>query len=61
MVLLWKEKNIVIPLDDIRKFYENKEKFWVVCKGKDDKLQICRVQIWEILFPTKFKEGYFDL
>ena len=44
-----------------QKFCENKEKFWVLSKGQDDKLQICKVQGWEIPFPAKFKEGYYDL
>ena len=65
MVLLWKEKNIRIPSDEIRivisKVLWEQRKFWVLCKGQDDKLQICRVQRCEISFPTKFKEGYYDL
>ena len=63
--LLWKEKNIRIPSDEIRivvsKVLWEQRKFWVLCKGQGAKLQICRVQRREISFPTKFKEGYFDL
>ena len=44
-----------------QKFCENKGKFWVLSKAQDDKLQICKVQNWEIPFPAKFKEGYYDL
>ena len=35
--------------------------FWVLSKAQDDKLQICKVQSWEIPFPAKFKKGYYDL
>ena len=34
-----------------QKFCENKGKFWVLSKVQDDKLRICKVQRWEILFP----------
>ena len=44
-----------------QKFCENKGKYWVLSKGQDDKLQICKIQRWEIPFPEKFKEGYYDL
>ena len=63
--LLWKEKNIQIPYDEIRivvsKVLWEQRKFWVLSKAQDDKLQICKVQNWEIPFPAKFKEGYYDL
>ena len=39
-----------------QKFCENKGKFWVLSKGQDDKLQICRVQRWEIPFPQSSKK-----
>ena len=47
MVLLWKEKNIRIPSDEISivvsKVLWEQRKFWVLSKGQDDKLQICKV------------------
>ena len=53
MVLLWKEKNIRIPSDEIRivvsKVLWEQRKFWVLIKGQD-KLQICKVWRWEIIF-----------
>ena len=65
MVFVVERKNIGIPSDEIRivvsKVLWEQRMFWVLCKGQDNKLQICRVQRWEISFPTKFKEGYFDL
>ena len=44
-----------------QKFCENKEKFWVLSKGQDDKLQKYKVRRWEIHFPAKSKEGYYDI
>ena len=44
-----------------QKFCENKEKFWVLSKGQDDKLQKYKVQRWEVHFPAKSKEGYYDI
>ena len=51
--LFWKEKNIIIV---VSKVLWEQRKFWILCKGQDDKLQIYRVQRWEISFPTKFKK-----
>ena len=39
-----------------QKFCENKGKFWVLSKVQDDKLRICKVQRWEILFPQSSKK-----
>ena len=47
--LLWKLKNIKIPSDEIRskivvsKVLWKQRKFWVLIKGQDDKLQLCKV------------------
>ena len=58
MVLLWKEKNIRIPSDEIRivvsKVLWEQRKFWVLIKGQD-KLQICKVWRWEIIFLQSLK------
>ena len=60
MVLLWKEKNIRIPSDEIRivvsKVLWEQRKFWVLIKGQDDKLQICKVWRWEIIFLQSLKK-----
>ena len=39
-----------------QKFCENKGKFCVLSKVQDDKLQICKVQRWEIPFPQSSKK-----
>jgi len=39
-----------------QKFCENKGKFWVLSKVQDDKLQICKVQRWEIPFPQSSRK-----
>ena len=58
--LLWKEKNIRIPSDEIRivvsKVLWEQRKFWVLIKGQDDKLQICKVWRWEIIFLQSLKK-----
>ena len=45
----------------VSKVLWEQRKFWVLSKAQDDKLQICKVQSWEIPLPAKFKEGYYDL
>ena len=64
--MLWKEKNIRIPPDEIGsqnsgKFCENKEKFWVLNKDKY-KMINCKYVKMGNTFPARFKEeGYYDL
>ena len=45
----------------ISKILWEQRKFWVLSKTQDDKLQICKVQRWEIPFPAKSKEESFAL
>ena len=40
----------------ISKILWEQRKFWVLSKTQDDKLQICKVQRWEIPFPQGSKK-----